>query len=291
MILAVGKFEGIHRGHRALLEEVVLRAKQKGLTSAVMVFEPHPITVLDDSNYKPLFTELERTHLLDECGLDYLFVCPFDENFAALSPSDFCEKLFVELNVREIVVGEDYRFGHKRKGTLDFMRDEASKYGSDVHVFRLMEDPRGGAISTSLIRTLLSANRLSEARELLGFPFFMMGTTAKGRQLGRTLGFPTLNIYPDDNKFLLADGVYATQVHIKGKCLQSITNIGLRPTVNASEIKRSVETHVLDMLGDDFKELYNEPIKVEFLSFIRPERRFDSLDDLKKQIQLDIELR
>ena len=289
VVLAIGKFESIHRGHRALIKETVRRAKQHGLASAVMVFEPHPITVLGDSNYKPLFTGLERVHLLNECGLDYIFSCPFDTDFARLSPAAFCEKLFFEYHAREIVVGEGYRFGHKRAGTVETLRDEASKYNGNVHVLEVMED-FGTIISTSLIRSLLITNRLPEALELLGFPFFAMGTTAKGRQLGRTLGFPTLNLYPDDDKFLLADGVYITRTYIKGEELPSITNIGLRPTVNAPEAKRrSVETFILN-LPDKFSsdELYNIQIKVEFLDFIRPERRFDSLDDLKAQIQLDI---
>jgi len=291
VVLAIGKFESIHRGHRALIEETIRRAKQRGLASAVMVFEPHPITVLGDSNYKPLFTGPERVCLLDEYGLDYIFPCPFNADFATLSPAAFCEKLFCEYHAREIIVGEDYRFGHNRVGTVETLRAEASKYNGDVHVIEVMEDS-GAVISTSLIRNLLSANRLPEARKLLGFPFFVMGVTAKGRQLGRTLGFPTLNIYPDDDKFLLADGVYATRTYIQGEELQSITNIGLRPTVNApdSAVKiRSVETFVFD-LPEKFldKELYSLQIKVEFLNFIRPERRFDSLDDLKAQIQLDI---
>ncbi|MCL2218069.1 MAG: riboflavin biosynthesis protein RibF [Defluviitaleaceae bacterium] len=288
VVLAIGKFESIHRGHRALLGETVRRAKESGLASAVMVFEPHPFTVLGHSDYKPLFTQAERLYLFEECELEHVFTCPFDAEFAALSPAAFCKKLFCEYDAREIIVGEDYRFGQNREGTVETLRNEAAKYGAGVFVFRVME-ANGQGISTSLIRKLLAGNRLPEAAQLLGFPFFAIGTTEKGRQLGRTLGFPTLNFYPDDKKFLPADGVYATRTFIRGVGLDSITNIGLRPTVSEPTglaKKRSVETHILNMPLDF--DLYGEFIKVEFLQFIRTERHFDSLDVLKNQIQEDI---
>jgi len=271
VVLAVGKFESIHRGHRTLIDEVVRRANSKGLASAVMVFEPHPITVLSDLSYRPLFSESERIHLFNESRLDYLFICPFNDAFAALSPEAFCNMLFHELNVHEVVVGEGYRFGHKREGTVDFMRGEALKHGRIVHVLQTVSDSADGGthplvISTSLIRRLLSENRLPEAQQLLGFPFFIMGTDTKNRQHDRTVDFPTLNIYPDDKKFLPSDGAYVSQTYIRGgTAMPSITNICLRPTAfDALQDVRSVETHVLNMpaLHD---ELYAAPIKVELL--------------------------
>jgi len=288
-ILAVGKFESIHIGHRALLRSTVHRAQEKGLKSAAMVFMPHPITVLGDSNYKPMFTETEREFLFTECGLDGVVVCQFDKDFAALSPGDFCKKLFCEYNAREIVVGENYRFGRNREGTVETLRNEALKYGGEVFVFCLRENSDGAAVSTSLIRNLIAESRLPEAEQLLGFPFFAMGISKKGRQLGRILGFPTINIYPDEKKFLPQDGVYSTKIVIQGEVLRGITNIGLRPTVNSGMERRSIETHILNMPGHFKKELYDEEVKVEFKKFIRPEQRFDSLDELKMQIAIDID--
>ena len=313
-VLAVGKFECIHLGHRALIDEVV-RLAQRGtalgssaLISAMIVFEPHPYRVLVDPKYKPLFTGPEREFLARRLDIDYLLEYPFDREFAAMPPADFCRLLFEDLQGRIIVVGEGYRFGHKREGTIDTLRQIARKYGAQVHVVA----PRKGdmntrindimpfsdlgagehishlhnmsKISTSTIHGLLSQNKLTEAESLLGYPFFISGTVAPGRQLGRTIGFPTANLYPQEDKFLLTDGVYATRTILDGNRYKSITNIGVRPTIETTDAPRSVETHLLGYTG---VELYGKHIYVEFLSFIRPERRFESLEALKAQILAD----
>ncbi|MCL2839659.1 MAG: riboflavin biosynthesis protein RibF [Defluviitaleaceae bacterium] len=290
VVLAIGKFESIHQGHKALLVETVRHAKEKKLTPAAMVFEPHPSKVLGNTHYKPLFTEAERTYLITKCGVDKILTCHFDKAFSKLSPIAFCKKIFNEYKAREIIVGENYRFGFKREGTVETLQYEASKFGAKVSVVKMAKNIDNLPISTSIIRSLLVENRLPEANAMLGFPFFTMGITEKGRQLGRTLGFPTLNIYPDENKFLPADGVYSTRVTLDGEAMQSITNIGFRPTVNASHamVHRSVETHILNSVGHFKEETYHRPIKVEFLKFIRSEKRFDTLDELKQQILQDI---
>jgi len=287
-VLAVGKFESIHIGHRALISEMKRLAhdsQQPGLACALVVFVPHPYTVLFDPEYRPLFTGSEREHLVQGLGVDYLLEYPFDRDFAMLSPEDFSHMLFKELQTQVVVVGAGYRFGHKRVGTVDTLRQIAGLYGAEVHVVapRALKDD-APKISTSIIRELLSANMLPEAEDLLGYPFFISGEVTPGRQLGRTIGFPTINMYPPAEKFLLSDGVYVTSTII-GTCrYKSITNIGLRPTIESSEVSRSVETHLLDYEGSD---LYGKQVRVEFLRFIRPEKRFDSLGELKTQILED----
>jgi len=290
--LTIGKFEGIHLGHQALLTEVTHQAKQLGIASAAMIFEPHPYIFLNDAQYKPLFTNDERSHLLENTGLDYIFYCLFDKNLVELSPHNFCEMLFDRYNAKLVIVGENYRFGKDRAGDIALLQSEAAKHDAKVQVAPTC---RGGIlppenmtqpiISTSNIRKYLAENNLAEANRQLGFPFFIMGEVAKGKQLGRTIGFPTLNIYPTDEKFLPTDGVYATQTIVNGTTYRGVTNIGRRPTVDNNSKVRSVETHLLDYTGSD---LYGEQIKTELLEFIRPEYRFNSLDELKTQIAKDV---
>jgi len=291
-VLTIGKFEGIHLGHQALLAEVVRQAKQLGIASAAMIFEPHPYIFLNDAQYKPLFANDERSHLLENTGLDYIFYCPFDKNLVALSPENFCKMLFDKYNAKLVIVGEDYRFGKNRAGDTALLQNEAAKYDSKVQIVPTCrggilppEDTLQPIISTSNIRKHLTENNMAEASRQLGFPFFIMGKVAKGKQLGRTIGFPTLNMYPPNEKFLPPDGVYATQTTVNGKTYRSITNIGLRPTVDSDSKVRSVETHLFDYTGSD---LYGQHIKIELLEFIRPERRFNSLEELKSQIAKDV---
>ena len=299
IVLTIGKFESVHLGHQTLIAEVKRQAQSAKRVSAVMVFEPYPYVIFGATDYRPLFSDAERIQLLHEFGVERVIVQPFDKTFAELSPEKFCEEIFRELNAKVVVVGEDYRFGFKREGTIALLQSQAAVFGTKVEVVSSAFLADGcTAVSTSLIRDLLIANKLAEAQQLLGFPFFMTGVTAKGRQLGQKLGFPTLNLYPNENeKFLLVDGVYATRTIIEGVMYTSVTNIGLRPTVSNDNKIRSVETHLLDSINAkrncsipremNFGELYEKSIKVEFLQFIRGEKKFASLDELKNQIAKD----
>jgi len=285
-ILAVGKFESIHLGHRMLIAKMVGLAKSTGLTSALVVFVPHPYRVLSDSGYKPLFTREERARLLEPLGVDYLLEYPFDSDFAKISPKVFCRKLYEDLQAKIVIAGEeDYRFGHNRMGTVDTLKQMANNYNAQVHVAAPHTLLATGKTSTQAIRKLLSENKFLEAESLLGYPFFIMGKVTPGRQLGRTIGIPTINVYPQHDKFLPQDGVYATRTIIDSHSYKGITNVGIRPTVENKKAPRSVETHLLDFNGG---ELYGKHIHTEFLHFIRPERRFENLDALKAQICEDI---
>jgi len=284
----MGKFESIHLGHRALVGNMIKLAKPD-LATALVVFEPHPYRVLFDPGYKPLFTRCEREHLVRGLGVDYLLEYPFSQDLAALPPEDFCRKIYEELQAKIVVVGEDYHFGHKRMGTANTLRQAATRYNAQVHVMA-HHGANGAAYngvaktSTSSIRALLSANKLHEANDLLGIPFFIMGDVIPGRQLGRTIGIPTINLHPPAEKFLPPDGVYATRTIIGNRCYKGVTNIGIRPTVESANAPRLVETH---LLGFDGGDLYGSHVRKEFIYFIRPERRFDSLDLLRAQILED----
>ncbi|MCL1877457.1 MAG: bifunctional riboflavin kinase/FAD synthetase [Defluviitaleaceae bacterium] len=277
-VLAVGKFEGIHLGHRALISQVVRRARAAGIAAVVAVFEPHPYKFLRDADYKPLFSPHERDEMIYALGVDTIVSFDFNEKFASMSARDFCEKIFIEMRAKEIIAGENFRFGRERGGTIETLRG-----AGEVFVIG-RENFVGEIVSTSRIRELLAGKDFFAAESLLGFSFFIAGEVTEGRRLGRTLGFPTLNIYPPSEKFLPQNGVYATRTIIDGATYSSVTNIGTRPTVSDGE-GISVETHIWEAAPG---ELYGTQIKVEFLRFIRAEKKFASLDELKGQIAEDI---
>jgi len=289
-VLTIGKFESVHLGHCALLAEVMEQAKKQDLQPAAMIFDPHPYVFFGNTDYVTMFTEEERNGLLKSAGLHLLFTCLFDAGFVNLPPSEFCKILFEQCKAKVVIVGEGYRFGKGRAGDVELLTSEAEKYGASVKIIPSVHISRNGAlhspeVSTSNIRKLLADGNIADANSQLGFPFFICGVVTQGKQLGRTIGFPTLNIYPRSNKFLPPDGVYKTCTTIGDKIYNSITNIGFRPTVDSTEKVRSVETHLLGYQGN---ELYDAYVKVELLDFIRPEQKFNSLEELKTQIAKDI---
>jgi riboflavin kinase/FMN adenylyltransferase len=285
-VLTVGKFESFHRGHRALINEITQTARERKLASGVVTFWPHPRCYFNESTYKPLFTGEERRHIASGLGLDYWLEYPFDEAFISLSPESFCHILFAELKAKMLVVGEGYRFGYKRAGDVELLNEMAKQYGAEV--MAIPKQVYGGelnkSVNTSAIRDLIAAGEMTEAEALLGFPFFIMGMVAKGKQLGRALGFPTVNLPQPADKMLPPDGVYATVTTIDGQTVPGVTNIGLRPTV-ADDETRTVESFLIDYSGD----LYGRSVKTEFFRYIRPEIKFASVGDLIKQIAEDAE--
>ena len=279
-VLTVGKFESIHRGHQALINAVVQQARQSGLVSAVVAFSPHPYLALGQGAYKPLLTQAERLNLLDDLNVDYFLEYPFDTTLQQMNPDDFIGVLFHDLKAQTVVVGAGFCFGRERAGTVPFLQEQAAIFGRKVQII-----PEMDGISTSIIRKQLDECLLEQAADRLGFPFFATGIVSKGRQLGRTLHFPTLNLYPPPEKYLPRHGVYVTRTLLEGQAYPGITNIGLRPTVNATETVPTIETFLLDF----DKDVYGMEICVEFLHFIREEKKFPGLEALKKQIGVDVE--
>ena len=283
-VLTIGKFEGIHLGHRLLLEEVAKRAKEKNLVPTVIVFEPHPFIHLRDKNYKLIFTPNERDNLLKSIGIKNIIKLEFTKAFTNKTATEFCKEIFENFNAQEVIIGENFHFGKNREGTPSLLKNFAKNYNANVTSIPI----KNTDLSTSSIRDFLEKNELSKACDLLGFPFFVAGEVTKGRQLGRVLGFPTLNIYPAKNKFLPAFGVYETITNFSdGKKLKGLTNVGLRPTVNNDSTVVSVETHIPSLIAKP-DEMYGQNIKVEFIRFIRKEIKFNNTDELKNQIQIDL---
>jgi riboflavin kinase/FMN adenylyltransferase len=275
----VGKFESIHAGHRLLIRETVRLGRLHGLPSVAVSFDPHPGRLLHDPAYQTLLTSEERAWVLKGLGLDLVAEYPFDAGFMNLSPEDFCALLKKDWQMRAVVLGEGYRFGRQRSGS-----EETLRRLPDVEAVVLKPSfSENKKISTSDIRALLEQGSVDEANRLLGYPFFIMGEVVHGRHLGQALGFPTANIIPPLDKFLPLDGVYASCLHIGGQIYNSVTNVGTKPTVN-DKPEKTVETYIIGFDGD----LYGEGIRVDFLRFIRPERRFDNVEMLRRQIAEDV---
>jgi riboflavin kinase/FMN adenylyltransferase len=284
-VLTVGKFEGIHLGHQKLVSEVVSQARELGVPSAVVTFHPHPYALFGQPGYMPLFTLDEREHILAGLGVDYLLVFPFDRAFASQTPEQFAKLLFENLHAKVLIVGEGFRYGKGQLGDASTLRIEASKRGASIITAPTINAVGKGKISTSDIRKLVSGCELALAAEALGFSFFIMGTVAHGKRIGSRIGYPTVNIYPHGDKLLPPDGVYATVTNAGDKSYASVTNVGLRPTVNSEQNGRTVESYLIGYDGD----LYGEVIRTEFHHFIRPEQKFNGITELRERIAKDVE--
>jgi len=273
--ICMGKFEALHLGHIRLIEATV----GSGMAAGLLSFVPHPAQVLRSGGYRLLYTPREQERLLRGRGLDYWLRCRFDAEFAEMDAEAFCEVLCRDFGCRALFVGESFRFGKDRKGTVEDLRG----LGLEVVTVPYLLD--GGAkVGTSLIREYLSDGKVEEANRLLGHAFFVMGEVKKGRQLGRELGFPTANLLPSDGKFLPPNGVYAVKAHVGGKRRDGICNVGVSPTVTEKQERRA-EVHIFDFDGD----IYGEEMVVEFERFVRGERRFSGVEELKRQIGEDVD--
>lgn len=282
--VALGYFDGLHKGHMALIERAVHNASMHGYGSAVFTFRNSPKNMVPGKPpVKSLITWEEKIDLLERAGVDYLFAPDFTEEFKLMSADDFARKVLRKAcRMKEAYCGFNYHFGHKAEGTPATLMQIAMEEQMGVYV----QEPfyvNGELVSSTLVRQAISQGRVDLCQDYMGRNFGLGGTVTSGKQLGRTIGFPTCNFMPAEEMILPADGVYATLCIWKNHAYPAITNVGLRPTV--SGVGRSIETHLLGFEGD----LYGETIRVEFLNRIRPEVKFDDLESLKDQIQRDIQ--
>ena len=283
-VLTIGNFDGVHKGHLSLFDKVKERAGAIGGQSAVMTFEPHPIRIVKPGNGPPLITPThQKLSLMSDAGIDVIFCLPFTLEFAAVSAHDFVQDILVDkIGVKEIVVGYDYTFGHKRQGNITFLREMGEKLGFTVHEVKpiRLDDT---LVSSTSIRNLVQEGNLPEAKKLLGRDYQISGTVIKGKNRGgRLLGFPTANLKLID-ELVPKRGVYAVTVIIDGKSVYGVTNIGFNPTFGDNAL--SVETHLLDFSQD----LLGKTIKVNFLQNLRDEKTYNNIQELSDQIGLDIQ--
>jgi len=281
--LAIGVFDGVHIGHRAVIEHACASADASNGTAVVVTFDPHPAQILRPGRAPLLLTSTRhKLRLFAQLGVADTLVIPFDLAFAATPPETFVGELAAACRpLREICVGADWAFGKGRSGNVPLLTELGAKLGFTVQgVPGVSVD--GEAASSTAIRAAVQAGDLAAAARLLGRPFSIFSTVIDGRKLARTLGFPTANLRPESEQ-LPPNGVYAVRAAVKGVEYPGVANIGVRPTVTNGEAELLLETHLFDFSG----EMYGEDMEVFFLEFLRPEQKFPSLDALKAQIALD----
>lgn len=279
--VTLGKFDGIHKGHQKLMR-MILEKRKQGLKSVVFTFGQMPGTVLCGKG-RTILTGAERRKHLEGLGIDYMVECPFVPEIIQMEPEAFVEKILVgQLHAKYIAVGPDFRFGHNRRGSVKLLKQLAPVFGYEVEVFEkeCLEDK---VISSTYVRYMLQNGEMETVEKLLGYPYYVSGTVVHGHAIGRKLGIPTLNLIPDDEKMLPPNGVYLTKTVFGQEEHLGITNVGVKPTISGEELK-GIETHLFDYEGD----LYGREVTVVFYAFERPERRFESLGDLKKQLREDV---
>ena len=283
-VITLGKFDGVHRGHRKLLARVHEIARQQSLQAVVFTFSIAPQIHLGERPAQMLMTNRERAAFLREQNIDLLVECAFTEQIRNMEAETFIRDVLVgRLRAKALVVGTDFRFGKERAGTPEFLCACADKYGFTVDVIEKEKDNETGRdISSTYTREELARGNMEKVTDLLGYPYFVTGEIVHGRHLGHSLGFPTINQIPDPGKMLPPYGVYFSRTTVAGKIYQGISNIGVKPTVEGKDV--GIETYLFDCSFD----LYGQEARVELLHFRRPEQHFDSLEDLQRQIDADI---
>ena len=281
--ITFGKFDGVHRGHKYLMD-ALMQCKEKGRKTVVFTFDIPPRKTTMNDEGAVLTTNAERMHVFDELGVDYLVECPFTDKIRNMKPIDFIEMVVSKLHVKDVIVGTDFHFGYQRAGDYRLLQQEADRYGYEVKVVDKMQYA-GRDISSTYVREELIAGHLHVVNELLGYPYFLQGEVEHGNRIGRTIGFPTINLTPDADKLLPPRGVYLTQVIIGGQAYCGITNVGCKPTIEGKH-PIGVETHVIDFSDD----IYDTMVKVEFLETIREEVKFTSVEKLQEQLEIDCKI-
>ena len=282
-ILTLGTFDGVHIGHAAILKKLTQNTADGKFESAVLTFFPHPRMVLQGkSDLKLLNTINEKIDLLNIIGIENLIIHPFDANFSQLSAEEFVKTVLVDqLHIQKIIIGYDHRFGKNRTANIDDLTAFGLKYDFEVEQISAQEI-NDISISSTKIRTALENGEINLANEYLGYSYFLSGTVVKGKQLGRTIGFPTANIeLEEEYKLVPKNGVYIVTAEIDGKSVYGMMNIGFNPTVQGE--KRTIEVHFFDFDLD----IYNRHIRVAILQRIRSEEKFESVEFLKIQLGKD----
>lgn len=282
-IVTLGTFDGVHKGHKSILEKITSSSKNTGCESVLLTFFPHPRMVLQqNTDIKLLNTIKEKAMLLEEHGINNLIIHPFDHAFSRLTAEEFVKNILVDkFMVRKIIIGYDHRFGRNRTADINDLIQYGEEYNFEVEQISALEINEV-SVSSTKIRNALNAGYLETANRYLGYPYFLTGNVVKGKQLGRTIGFPTANINITESYKLIPDkGVYVVSSEIAGKTVYGMMNIGNNPTVGG--VAESIEVHFFDFNSD----LYNQEIRVNIHYKIRNEIKFPSVNHLKEQLKED----
>lgn len=283
-LVTIGVFDGVHRGHQSLIASLVECARAARRKAIAVTFFPHPDKVLDKTTRRYYLTTPEqRAGLLLALGVDAVVTLPFDESVRHLSAAAFVDELVDRLRMKELWVGANFALGYQREGDVRFLRAQGASRGFEVHAMDLVATPnKANLISSSRVRECLRRGELGKARAMLGRAYALEGTVVAGEQRGRTLGIPTANLSVWDEQVMPANGVYATWAILGDNTHMAATNIGQRPTFAGDKV--TVEAHLLNFN----REIYGETMQLRFEERLRPERRFNGLDDLLAQIDQDI---
>ena len=280
-VVTIGKFDGLHRGHE-LLMDYVFQKKKEGMKAVIFTFDVPPKKSLEQDAARVLTTNEEKMHLFEQIGIDYLIECPFTEEIMHMPAEEFLKKIVEQLSIRCIVAGTDCSFGYQRRGDYRMLQKYAPEYHYEAQIVDKMQY-EGRDISSTFIREEIAAGNMEKAELLLGYAYFVQGTVVHGNQIGRTIGIPTINLLPPQEKLLPPFGVYAARVEIDGKRYNGITNIGCKPTI-AGDNPVGVETNLFDFYGD----LYGKHAKVSLLKWVREDQKFQNVSELKVQMEKDI---
>ncbi len=282
-VVTIGTFDGVHVGHKAILNRLVTSAQKEDLDTIVLTFFPHPRMVLQtDSSIKLINTINERTDLMSKTGLDHLIIHPFTKAFSRLTALEFVRDILVnKLNIKKIVIGYDHRFGRNRNANIEDLKAFGLTYGFDVEEISAQE-LNEVAVSSTKIRNALKLGDIQTANNYLGYSFMLSGKVINGKAIGRTIQYPTANLeLTQDYKLVPKEGVYIVKAVLENKMTYGLTSIGTNPTVGGTI--KTIETHFLDFNDD----LYDKNLTIEFLSRIRDEETFGSIDALKNAIKRD----
>ncbi len=283
-IVSVGNFDGVHRAHLHVLREIVQRSRKNTAKSVAVTFEPHPMRILrPESGLKLLTPSAEKIRLLEQTGIDAVLLLPFTREMSLMSPREFVQQVLCErLKAIEVHEGYNFRFGHKAAGNVEALLQLGHELGFEVVVYPEMR-VRGESVSSTRIRELVQLGQVSRARFLLGRPFSVRSTPAKGRGYGAKFTVPTINL-GDYDELVPRDGVYITQTRVADECFDSVTNVGKRPTFGTESF--AIESHLLNF--HPLEVAADTDVEIWFLSRVRDEIKFGSVEDLKKQIGKDI---
>lgn len=281
-VLTIGNFDGVHCGHRKIFERVVDRARRDRSVATVLTFSPHPARVLRPEAAPPMIETLaQRLERMEAFGLDAVFILQFDVSVASMSPQEFVERILVHiLHVKAVLVGENFRFGHRKAGDVRLLAELGRLHDFEVECVQPLT-VRGSVASSSAVRAAVSAGRMESAARLLGRPFALAGDIRTGTGTGRRFVFPTLNL-ATEQELLPARGVYATEAIVKEKCYRAATNVGVRPTFDGTRL--SIESHLFDFS----EEITLGPLEVRFWHRLREEQKFSGPEALREQIQRDL---
>ena len=286
IFLAIGVFDGVHLGHQAVISTSANHAQAATGTPVVVTFDPHPEKILRPAAAPHLLTATQhKTRLIRELGVGHLLIINFDKEFAATAPENFIEQLATYSKpLREICVGHEWSFGKGRRGNLALLTKLGAQFDFEVVGIPAVKLRNGELVSSTAIRRAVEAGELAKAAEMLGRDYTILGTVVRGEHLGKKIGFPTANLSAHSEQFP-PNGVYFARATLAGTVYPGVVNLGYRPTVSSSKSERVLEIHLLDFDRD----IYGKDIEVRFGHYLRPEQKFENLDALAKQIELDVQ--